>query len=91
MSKKGYVPKRLPGANLVAASQNKSFKGCYFYVEGSSDSCMWRNFLDEKNVKILACNGWENVVKTVKKNFDAGIASIGREFNKQVQNYEMFL
>lgn len=77
MGKKGYVPNRSPGANQVAASQNKSFKGCYFYVEGSSDSCMWRNFLDEKNVKIVACNGWKNVVETVKKNIDAGNICIG--------------
>lgn len=77
MSNKGYVPNRQPGANQVAASQNKSFKGCYFYVEGESDSCMWRNFVDEKNVKIRACNGWENVVDTVVKNIDAGNTCIG--------------
>lgn len=77
MGKKGYVPNRLPGANQVAASQNKSFKGCYFYVEGSSDSCMWRNFLDEKYVKIVACNGWQKVAETVKKNLDAGNTCIG--------------
>ena len=77
MSKKGYVPNRSPGANQVAASQNKSFKGCYFYVEGASDSCMWRNFLDEKNVKIVACNGWEKVVDSVTKNLDAGNTCIG--------------
>ena len=68
MSKKGYVPNRLPGANQVAASLNKSFNGCYFYVEGASDTCMWRNFLDEDNVKIIACGGWENVIDSVKKN-----------------------
>lgn len=77
MSKKGYVPNRLPGANQVAASQNKEFKGCYFYVEGSTDSCMWRNFLDEDNVKIVACNGWKNVVDTVSKNLDNGNKCIG--------------
>ena len=68
MSKKGYVPNRLPGANQVAASLNKSFNGCYFYVEGASDTCMWRNFLDEDNVKIIACGGWENVIDSAKKN-----------------------
>lgn len=77
MSKKGFVPNRLPGANQVAASQNKAFKGCYFYVEGSSDSCMWRNFIDDKNVKVQACNGWENVVETVSKNIAAGNTCIG--------------
>ena len=77
MSKKGFVPNRLPGANQVAASQNKTFKGCYFYVEGSSDSCIWRNFLDTKNVKIIACTGWENVVETVSRNINAGNTCVG--------------
>lgn len=77
MSKKGYVPNRSPGAHQVAASQNKSFKGCYFYVEGSSDSCMWRNFIDDKNVKIIACNGWKNVVESVTKSIDANNTCVG--------------
>lgn len=77
MSKKGYVPNRLPSANQVAASLNKTFRGCYFYVEGSTDSCMWRNFLDDKNVKIVACNGWKNVVETVSKTLADGNKCLG--------------
>lgn len=74
---KGYVPNRKPGANQVAASQNKAFTGCYLYVEGSSDCCFWRNFVDKKFVKIVACNGWEKVVDTVTKNRDKGNLCIG--------------
>lgn len=74
---KGYVPDRKPGANQVAASQNKSFTGCYLYVEGNSDCCFWRNFVDENSVKIVACNGWPNVVDSVEKTMSAGKLCIG--------------
>lgn len=74
---KGYVPNRLPAAHQVAASQSKSFKGWYLYVEGMSDCAFWNNFVDYENVRVLACNGWERVVNCVNNNVEAGNKCIG--------------
>lgn len=85
---KGYVPNRKPGANQVAASQNKVFTGCYLYVEGNSDCCFWRNFVDENSVRIVACNGWSNVVESVEKTMSVGTLCIGvvdLDFHEYIQ------
>ena len=81
---KGYVAPRTPGANLVAACQNKIFSGCYIYVEGNSDVCFWKNFCNKSETKIVACNGWTSVVESVTKAKIEGKLCIGiidRDFN----------
>lgn len=74
---KGYVAPRTPGANLVAACQNKTFKGCYIYVEGNSDVSFWKNFLNKSETKIVACNGWPAVVDSVSRAKAEGTLCIG--------------
>ena len=74
---KGYVAPRTPGANLVAACQNKEFNGCYIYVEGNSDVCFWKNFCSKTDTKIVACNGWTEVIDSVSMAKQKGKLSIG--------------
>lgn len=71
-----YIPKRTPAAHFVAAKQGK-FNGCHLYVESGSDARFWRYFIDENNVMLHACDGWPEVVDTIKQEMSKGIICIG--------------
>lgn len=85
-----YIPDRKPAAHQVAASQDKNFNGCHVYVESGCDCRFWKTFLDMGNVKLRACNGWPNVIASVKKSNSENVVSIGiidRDFRDYVDNY----
>ena len=85
-----YIPDRKPAAHQVAASQDKTFKGCHVYVESGCDCRFWKTFLDLQNVKIRACNGWPNVLDSVSKGNTESVVCIGiidRDFRDYVGNY----
>lgn len=84
-----YVPKRESAAHQVAAISDKSFTGCYVYVEGGSDCKFWKNHFDSRNVRIRACCGWKGVVKTLENNLASSNTCIGiidRDF-RNIINY----
>lgn len=49
-----------------SAKMDKSFKGLYMCVEGSSDLSIWKKYVIKENVRIEISNGWENVLQRVK-------------------------
>ena len=85
-----YVPNRVPSAHQVAAAQDKSFEGCYVYVESGCDCRFWKNHLNINIVKLRACNGYEKVIDSVSKGKDNNQICIGiidRDFREYVSNY----
>lgn len=84
------VPGRTPAAHQVAAAQNKVFKGCYVYVESGCDCRFWKSHMNVDAVKIIACNGWPEVVETVKRVKGENKVCIGiidKDFRDYVDNY----
>lgn len=71
-----YIPKRTPAAHAVAAKQG-GFAGCHIYVESGTDVRFWRYFIDEHNVMLHACDGWPQVVDTIKREVAEGITCLG--------------
>ena len=39
----------------------------YFFVEGVSDECFWKKYINRDVINIQQVNGWENVVDCVRK------------------------
>lgn len=75
---------REPSGWVAAALMDSSFTGSYIFVEGCSDERFWKKYLDNQNIKICVCNGWECVVEVIKllniKNFERCIGVIDRDF-----------
>lgn len=71
-----FVPKRKPAAHLVAAVQS-SFKGCHIYLESGADCRFWGFFMNNTDIMLHACNGWPNVIETVKLESGKSVLSLG--------------
>ena len=85
-----FVPKRTPAAHQVAASQDKTFKGCNVFVESGCDCRFWKTYLNRENTKLRACDGWSKVLESVKMTTDKNELCIGiidRDFRDYVNNY----
>ena len=39
----------------------------YLFVEGVSDECFWKKYINRDVINIQQVNGWENVVDCVRK------------------------
>lgn len=45
----------------------------YFFVEGVSDECFWKKFINKELIQIQQLNGWKNVVHCIRKFNEASL------------------
>lgn len=56
------------GREVSAWINASKMSGCnYMFVEGVSDECLWKKFINRESILIQKVNGWENVVACVQR------------------------